>query len=45
MTTYNGKEIRVLGRDNDPSALVWICFVGNPDQDLFVSASELMKAK
>jgi hypothetical protein len=43
--TYQGKEVRILGRDSDPSAMVWICFVGNPDYEVFVSASELLEAK
>ena len=42
--TYKGQEVRILGIDSDPSALVWIVFTNNPDRDAMVSRDELVIA-
>jgi hypothetical protein len=44
MATYKGQEVRILGIDSDPTALIWITFTNNPDVDAFVSRDELVFA-
>lgn len=44
MVTYKGREVRVLARDTDPTCLVWISFIDEPDTDAMVSAAELVNA-
>jgi hypothetical protein len=41
ITEYQGQQVRVLARDTDPTCLVWICFVNDPDRDAFVSPEAL----
>lgn len=43
-TYYQGRPVRILAMDPDPSALVWICFVDDPDAGAFVERSELVAA-
>jgi len=43
-TTYQGRPVRILASDPDPSALVWICFVDDPDTGAFVERAELVAA-
>lgn len=45
MTTYKNQPVRVLSRDSDPSCLVWISFIDQPDQDAMVPANELVETK
>jgi len=40
----SGKKVRVLAADSDPTALVWIAFVDEPDRDDFVPRSDLEAA-
>lgn len=42
--TYLGRPVRILASDPDPSALVWICFVDDPDTGAFVERSDLVTA-
>ena len=42
--TYMGQEVRILGIDSDPSALIWIVFTKNPDLDAMVSRDDLVIA-
>lgn len=39
--SYQGAAVRVVGVDADPTATVWICYLGDPDRDAFVPRKEL----
>ena len=41
-TYYQGREVRILATDTDPTAAWWICFVDAPDTDAFVMPTELV---
>lgn len=39
---YNGQEVEVIAVDSDPTALVMVIKVSNPDVALYVSRSNLL---
>lgn len=39
--THKGHPVGILQRDSDPTCLVWVYYIDDPDTDAFVSASEL----
>jgi hypothetical protein len=41
--TYQNEPIIILDEDADPSCLVWISFLNDPDRDAFVNASEIVR--
>ena len=39
--TVAGRPVQILAIDADPSALVWIVFCDNPDEEAFVTRAQL----
>lgn len=42
MIKFNGRAVRIISQDTEPSCYVWIVYLDNPDQDDFVLASDLI---
>lgn len=42
-TTHNGRAVQILARDTDPTCLVWIYYIDEPDTDAFVPAADLVE--
>tara|TARA_R110000772_G_scaffold203982_6_gene314163 strand:- start:3178 stop:3306 length:129 start_codon:yes stop_codon:yes gene_type:complete len=41
--TFQNEPIIILDQDSDPSCLVWICFVNDPDRDAFVKPADIVR--
>lgn len=42
-TATEGREVRIIAEDSDPSAYVWVCYLDSPDEDAMLPQHELVR--